>query len=116
MEAFDLAILGMICLFSSMIRDGDDPVAIAAAIIFFLSSLTIYFYPTIRAAADHQRIGAILALNLLTGWTLVGWVRIPRHLDTQPTIIWTLVPCSLGHLIHVHLDRQSERSDAVLHC
>lgn len=43
-------------------------------------------------------------------------VRIPRHLDTQPTIIWTLVPCSLGHLIHVHLDRQSERSDAGLHC
>ena len=43
-------------------------------------------------------------------------LRIPRHLDTQPTIIWTLVPCSLGHLIHVHLDRQSERSDAGLHC
>lgn len=45
-----------------------------------------------------------------------GKLRIPRHLDTQPTIIWTLVPCSLGHLIHVHLDRQSERSDAGLHC
>ena len=44
------------------------------------------------------------------------FLRIPRHLDTQPTIIWTLVPCSLGHLIHVHLDRQSERSDAGLHC
>ncbi len=43
-------------------------------------------------------------------------VRIPRHLDTQPTIIWTLVPRSLGHLIHVHLARQSERSDAGLHC
>lgn len=47
---------------------------------------------------------------------LLDVVRIPRHLDTQPTIIWTLVPCSLGHLIHVHLDRQSERSDAGLHC
>lgn len=43
-------------------------------------------------------------------------LRIPRHLDTQPTIIWTLVPRALGHLIHVHLDRQSERSDAGLHC
>lgn len=55
-------------------------------------------------------------------WCLVVYpkgqqfLRIPRHLDTQPTIIWTLVPCSLGHLIHVHLDRQSERSDAGLHC
>ncbi|OSR62466.1 hypothetical protein BV326_05887 [Pseudomonas syringae pv. actinidiae] len=43
-------------------------------------------------------------------------LRIPRHLDTQPTIIWTLIPSSLGHLPHVHLDRQSERSDAGLHC
>ncbi|WAJ75920.1 Mov34/MPN/PAD-1 family protein [Pseudomonas aeruginosa] len=43
-------------------------------------------------------------------------VRIPRHLDTQPALIWTLVPRALGHLIHVHLDRQSERSDAGLHC
>lgn len=50
------------------------------------------------------------------GWHAAGYLRIPRHLDTQPTIIWTLVPCSLGHLIHVHLDRQSERSDAGLHC
>ena len=74
MEAFDLAILGLICLCSSMIRDGDDTVATAASTIFFLSSLAIYFYPTIRAAAGHQRIGTIFALNLLTGWTLVGWV------------------------------------------
>ncbi|MBG7547720.1 integrase arm-type DNA-binding domain-containing protein, partial [Pseudomonas aeruginosa] len=42
-------------------------------------------------------------------------LRIPRHLDTQPALIWTLVPRALGHLIHVHLDRQSERSDAGLH-
>lgn len=74
MEAFDLAILGLICLCSSMIRDGDDTVATAASTIFFLSSLAIYFYPTIRAAAGHQRIGTIFALNLLAGWTLVGWV------------------------------------------
>ncbi|UQW71787.1 hypothetical protein [Pseudomonas avellanae] len=47
---------------------------------------------------------------------LIEMVRIPRHLDTQPTIIWTLIPSSLGHLPHVHLDRQSERSDAGLHC
>ena len=53
-------------------------------------------------------------INLLG--ILSSMLRIPRHLDTQPTIIWTLVPCSLGHLIHVHLDRQSERSDAGLHC
>jgi len=42
-------------------------------------------------------------------------MRIPRHLDTQPSIIWTLVPRSLGHLTRIHMDRQWERSDAGLH-
>lgn len=48
--------------------------------------------------------------------TTSRYLWIPRHLDIKPTIIWTLVPRLLGHLIHVHLDRQSERSDAGLHC
>ncbi|WP_339478611.1 hypothetical protein [Pseudomonas sp. RL_5y_Pfl2_73] len=26
-------------------------------------------------------------------------MRIPRHLDTQPTIIWTLIPRSLGQAV-----------------
>ena len=29
---------------------------------------------------------------------------------------WTLSPRSFGHSFHAHLDRQSERSDAGLHC
>ncbi|UTL89178.1 DNA-binding protein [Pseudomonas fluorescens] len=55
-------------------------------------------------------------LQLLEERATTIQLRIPRHLDTQPTLIWTLVPRALGHLIHVHLDRQSERSDAGLHC
>jgi hypothetical protein len=35
----------------------------------------IYFYPTIVAKrADHPNIGGIKALNLLLGWTFLGWV------------------------------------------
>lgn len=60
--------------------------------------------------------GALLVVSGILVVTGNPFVRIPRHLDTQPTLIWTLVPRALGHLIHVHLDRQSERSDAGLHC
>lgn len=34
----------------------------------------IYFIPTIIAAGRNHQIASILALNLLLGWTLIGWV------------------------------------------
>ena len=83
----------------------------------------VYLYPKpvdFRKSIDG--LAALVKLDIKVAvfdpvlFVFLNKLRIPRHLDTQPTIIWTLVPCSLGHLIHVHLDRQSERSDAGLHC
>ena len=38
-------------------------------------SLPIYFLPTLIAwSGNHRNIGAIGILNLLLGWTLLGWV------------------------------------------
>ena len=35
----------------------------------------VYFVPTIIAfSADHRQRVAICALNLVAGWTLIGWV------------------------------------------
>lgn len=35
----------------------------------------IYFLPAIVAnSRDHRQTGAIVVLNLLAGWTVVGWV------------------------------------------
>lgn len=43
----------------------------------------IYVAPAFVAAMRrHQQVGAILALNLLLGWTLVGWVA---------ALVWALV-------------------------
>lgn len=43
---------------------------IMLAVIF-----VVYFLPTILAAArGHQSAGGILVLNLLLGWTLLGWI------------------------------------------
>jgi hypothetical protein len=48
------------------------------AIVF----LIVYFLPTIIAAArEHHNDGAIFALNLLLGWTFLGWVA---------ALVWSL--------------------------
>lgn len=37
--------------------------------------LLVYFFPAINAyQRKHKNAEAILVLNFLTGWTLVGWV------------------------------------------
>ena len=41
---------------------------------FWLIAL-VYFAPAIVAMVRHkQNVGAIFALNLLAGWTFIGWV------------------------------------------
>jgi hypothetical protein len=47
-------------------------VLIALAIII---GLAFYFLPTIIAGSRHKsNFAAIFALNLLLGWSLIGWV------------------------------------------
>ena len=42
---------------------------------YVLVAVSLYFIPTGVAAIRHKRnAGAICILNLLLGWTVVGWV------------------------------------------
>jgi hypothetical protein len=43
------------------------PFVVLAGVIYFLPSL-------IAVARAHRRLGTIVLLNLLLGWTFVGWV------------------------------------------
>lgn len=44
--------------------------------------LVLYFVPTILAVnRDHPNMATICGLNILTGWTLIGWVV---------TLVWSL--------------------------
>jgi hypothetical protein len=44
-------------------------------IFLLLGGIAIYFFPATTAAGRrHRNAGAIFALNLLLGWTLIGWV------------------------------------------
>jgi hypothetical protein len=43
--------------------------------ILIVFCAVVYFAPTIIAAAKKsRRAGAVAALNLFLGWTLIGWV------------------------------------------
>jgi hypothetical protein len=42
-------------------------------LLFMVFGLFIYFLPT-YCGRNKRDVGAIFALNLLLGWTLVGWV------------------------------------------
>jgi Superinfection immunity protein len=45
--------------------------------------LVIYLFPWgLAASRHHPQAGAIFALNLLLGWTLLGWVG---------ALVWALV-------------------------
>ena len=45
------------------------------ALIGFLFSMAFYLLPSIVAfCRHHQNSPAILILNLLLGWTIIGWI------------------------------------------
>jgi hypothetical protein len=53
------------------ILHNDDPAATAAAIVI----LAGYFVPTLIAAVRrHQSSSAIFVVNLIFGWTVLGWL------------------------------------------
>lgn len=62
-----------------------------AIVLLFLGLL--YFLPTVIAASKgHHNTGAIFALNLLLGWTVLGWIAAfvwsltnqPRYASGRP--------------------------------
>ena len=51
-------------------------------LVLFVMALGAYFLPTVVAVMrSHHNTGAILVLNLLLGWTLLGWVA---------ALVWSL--------------------------
>jgi Superinfection immunity protein len=44
-------------------------------VCYALGGILLYLTPTIVAAnRDHPNTGAIAAINILAGWTFLGWV------------------------------------------
>lgn len=56
-------------------------------LLAIVMATVMYFLPTIVAAKrEHHNLVAILALNFLLGWTLLGWaVALVWALTRRPT-------------------------------
>lgn len=53
-----------------------------------MAGLLFYFGPTFVAAGrEHRNAEAIFVLNLLLGWTLIGWVA---------ALVWSLTANTTG--------------------
>ena len=54
---------------------------IVAALLLFALNLPLYFLPSILGRKKRNRV-AILAVNFLLGWTIIGWFAV---------LLWALV-------------------------
>lgn len=55
--------------------DTVDPASLIYSIMCLLMLLFLYLLPSfIAARRNHHNGGAIFVLNLLMGWTVLGWV------------------------------------------
>lgn len=86
MKIVGLILLGIVCLISYLIGSGTNGFAMVASIVFFPSAIALYFYPTICAVGEHPKATPIFALNLLAGWTFIGWVAAFIWALNKPTI------------------------------
>lgn len=67
--------LAAITLVSFLIGGGTNAAAMVAAVVFFPAALALYASPFLVAYTRRRRnLTAIAAVNLLLGWTFVGWV------------------------------------------
>jgi hypothetical protein len=47
----------------------------ALGVVLIILGVILYWVPSIVAGTRHVRnLGSVIAINLLVGWTLVGWV------------------------------------------
>ena len=57
-------------------------------LLLLIGLVALYFLPTIVARSNkHSKKGAILLLNILVGWTLIGWIAcfIWASIDNKQT-------------------------------
>gem|GEM_PF-509936 len=74
MSVVGLIVLMGVCLTGFLAGRGSSGFSIVGAVVFVPSAILLYFYPTICTIKKYRKITPIFKLNLLAGWTLVGWI------------------------------------------
>jgi hypothetical protein len=84
-----LGVLGLALLvaITGAIGTGTNAAALAATCIFFPAAIALYLSPAfIARVRQHPNASAIFVLDLVLGWTLVGWVGalVWAHTEHSP--------------------------------
>ncbi len=67
--------LGLLVLVSFGIGQGTNELAAVATFVFFAGSVALYFAPAwVANRRKHPQATAITVLNILLGWTVLGWI------------------------------------------
>lgn len=74
MSVVGLFVVMGICLTSFLAGKGSNGFSVVATAVFVPSAILLYFYPTICTMNKYRKITPIFKLNLLAGWTVVGWI------------------------------------------
>lgn len=81
--------LALVVLVCSLVGQGTNNAAAVAAVIFFIGSAVLYICPSIVAfSRSHPNRVPIVVVNLLLGWTLIGWVAaLAWAYSTKPQVL-----------------------------
>lgn len=75
MSFFLLILLMLFTAFCGLVGQGTNNAAAVCAVLFFPSSLALYFWPAgLAFYRGHQNKVSVAVLNLFLGWTFLGWV------------------------------------------
>jgi len=75
MNGFVIVGLIVLSLFSFAVAQGTNTFAMICAGVFLISSVFLYLAPSLVAyRRNHRNFTSICVLNLLLGWTFLGWV------------------------------------------
>jgi hypothetical protein len=70
-----IVVLGFVVAVSYVIGNGTNGVAMLAAIVFFPAAIAFYLAPSwVAYRFVHRNRVAIYVLNILLGWTALGWI------------------------------------------
>ena len=75
MSFIAILLLAFVVLIAGLIGQGTNDIAFVAAIVFIAGAFVLYFCPSLVAnRRKHPNETAIIVLNFLLGWTVIGWV------------------------------------------
>jgi hypothetical protein len=71
----------------------DEGTRTLVLLVVLAISMAVYFIPTwVAFARNHRQMLAIVILNALLGWTLIGWAGALVWACTKPASVSILTP------------------------